>query len=494
MVTKTVDVILVGSGIMSATLGILLKELDPSLNIVMLERLDSVAKESTDGWNNAGTGHAAYCELNYTPQLADGSIDIQKAVRINTAFEMTLEFWTYLEEHGALPSPKHFVNRVPHSSFVKGDKNVAFLKARYETLKQHHLFKDIEYSEDPEVIKQWMPLVIDGRDTEEKVAATRVSYGTDVDFGSLTVAMIDYLKSQDNFELLLNHQVKDLTQVDENNWKVKLSNQQTKQEKTLNGQFVFLGGGGGSLPLLQKSGIPESRLYGGFPVGGQWLICKKPKIVEQHLAKVYGKAPAGAPPMSVPHLDTRIIKGESALLFGPFAGFTTRFLNKGSLVDLIKSITPNNLIPMLVTGVKNVGLIKYLITEVLQTHQSRMQALRRYYPLANDEDWTLIDAGKRVQIIKKKSVFDGQIEFGTEVVTSKDGSLAALLGASPGASVSVKAMVGVIETCFPERASTPEWQEKMLEMLPSYHKPLEDDEELLHSVRKQNLDILDLNE
>jgi malate dehydrogenase (quinone) len=494
MAEKKADVVLVGSGIMSATLGILLHELDPALNIIMLERLDDVAKESTDGWNNAGTGHAAYCELNYTPRLADGSIDIQKAVRINTAFEMTLEFWTYLEEHGALPSPKHFVNRVPHTSFVKGDRDIAFLKARYETLKQHHLFKDIEYSEDLNTIKQWMPLVIEGRNSDEKIAATRVGYGTDVDFGSLTVAMIDYLKSQDNFELLLSHQVDKLKQNAEQSWQIQLKHQQTQQKSTLNTRFVFLGAGGGSLPLLQKSGIPESRLYGGFPVGGQWLICKKPEIVEQHLAKVYGKAPAGAPPMSIPHLDTRIIRGESALLFGPFAGFTTRFLKQGSLLDLIKSVTPNNLIPMLVAGVKNLGLIKYLITEVLQTHKSRMQALREHYPLAKDKDWTLIHAGQRVQIIKKKSLFDGQIEFGTEVVTSKDGSLAALLGASPGASVAVKAMVELIETCFPERTNTPEWQDKMLEMLPSYHKPLEDDEELLQRVRKQNLDILGLNE
>ncbi|MEK9713422.1 MAG: malate dehydrogenase (quinone), partial [Thalassolituus sp.] len=400
MTTEKVDVLLVGGGAMSATLGTLLRRLDPSLKISLVERLDHVAHESTDGWNNAGTGHAGYCELNYTPETADGDVEIDRALSINANFEISLQLWSYLVNEGALPSPSEFINPTPHMSFVWGEDNVAFLRRRYEKLSAHHLFKEMEYSEDPAVLEQWMPLVMKERKEGEKVAATRVAHGTDVDFGSLARNMVANLEQHENFNLLLNHEVNDFDHAKDGTWHVSVRDRKKGKSKTIQANFVFLGAGGGALPLLQASGIDEANGYGGFPVSGQWLVCKDPEIVKQHHAKVYGKAAIGAPPMSVPHLDTRIINGEPALLFGPFAGFTMKFLKSGSKLDLLKSVSVSNLMPMMDVGINNMDLTKYLISEVRQSHKERVATLRDYFPGCKNEDWTLARAGQRVQIIK----------------------------------------------------------------------------------------------
>jgi malate dehydrogenase (quinone) len=492
MTTKSVDVLLVGAGAMSTTLGMLLKQLDPAIKICMVERLDYVACESSDGWNNAGTGHAAYCELNYTPKKPDGSIDTTKAFNINAAFEVSLQFWSHLVENNILPNPKQFINPTPHMSFVWGEENVEFLRQRYETLSAHQAFADMEYSEDPELLKEWMPLVMKNRAPGEKVAATRVRYGSDVNFGELARSMAKYLGTQEGFDLLLSRIVADLDRQDDGSWNVTLKNTETGEKEVVNSRFVFLGAGGGALPLLQKSGIKEGEGYGGFPVSGQWLVCKKPEIVEQHLAKVYGKAPIGAPPMSVPHLDTRIIDGQRALLFGPFAGFTTKFLKQGSFLDLPKSIRAGNIKPMLSVAIHNMDLTRYLIGEVLQSHSSRVDALRKFFPEAKDEDWTLAYAGQRVQIIKKDADKGGKLEFGTEVITADDGSIAALLGASPGASTAVGTMINIIENCFIKHQGKADWSTRLKEMIPSYGESLNDNPELLKRVRDHNLKVLEL--
>ncbi|WP_299177113.1 malate dehydrogenase (quinone) [uncultured Neptuniibacter sp.] len=493
MTTKSVDVLLVGAGAMSTTLGVMLKQLDPSLKISMIERLDHVAYESTDALNNAGTGHAAYCELNYTPQAADGSINCDKAYAINAAFETSLQFWSYLVQTGALPEPSQFINPVPHQSFVWGDKNVEFLRKRYEALSQHHQFEVMEYSEDPETIKEWMPLIMKGRKGKEKIAATRVRYGSDVNFGSLARNMVKFLEAQPDFELLLNNEVKDFYQNKDKSWSVTVKNTESKETQVIDSRFVFLGAGGGALPLLQKTGIPEGNGYGGFPVSGQWLICKNQKIVEEHASKVYGAAPIGAPPMSVPHLDTRVIDGKKALLFGPFAGFTTKFLKNGSVMDMFGSLTATNLKPMLQVGATSMDLTRYLISEVMQTHGSRVMSLSNFYPDAREEDWEISHAGQRVQIIKKDENGKGKLEFGTEVITSSDGSLAALLGASPGASTAVSAMLSIVERCFPEELNSAEWKQKISTMIPSYGHNLTEDANLLRTIRQQTLTTLGLD-
>jgi len=493
MTVKTVDVLLVGAGAMSSTLAMILKQLDPSLKICVIERLKSVAKESTDGWNNAGTGHAAYCELNYTPEDDQGNVDISKALNINASFELSLQLWSHLVKASVLPNPQEFINRTPHISFVWGQKNVAFLKKRYELMSAHHLFTGMEYSEDPEQLMQWMPLIMKGRDPKEPVAATFMHRGSDVDFGSLARYMMAHLVEQDNFELILNHDVDDLQRSSQGGWSVMLENRETGEHSRVRSKFVFLGAGGGALPLLQKSGIPESKGYGGFPVSGQWLVCSDTEVANQHHAKVYGKAAIGAPPMSVPHLDTRVINGKKALLFGPFAGFTTKFLKKGSILDLPSSIRGNNLKPMMSVGMNNMDLTKYLISEVFQSNRSRMSALRDYFPQAQDKNWSLADAGQRVQIIKKDEDGKGKLEFGTEIVASEDGSIASLLGASPGASTAVNAMLDVIEKCFGERLEKDGWKDKLKAMIPSYGQSLIDDADLLNRVRQDTLSTLNLN-
>jgi malate dehydrogenase (quinone) len=490
--TNKVDVLLVGSGVMSATLASLLAELDDSLSMIMVERLATVAAESTDAWNNAGTGHAGYCELNYTPAGTNGKIDINRALSINASFEVSLQFWSYMVESSALPAPKNFINPTPHLSFVWGDDDVKFLRQRYELLKAHHLFAEMEYSEDFDTLANWMPLVMQGRDKNQKMAATRILHGSDVDFGSLTRSFVRNLEQKDTFKLQLNNEVKQLKQLNNGRWQVTLTNLKTKQTKVIDAGFVFLGAGGGALKLLQKSGVPESHGYGGFPVSGQWLVCNNPEVIQYHHTKVYGKAALGAPPMSVPHLDMRMINGEPALLFGPYAGFTTKFLNEGSYLDLIKSVKPGNIHPMLKVSRHNTNLTRYLITEALKTRTSKIGVLRQFYPQAVKADWHLENAGKRVQIIKKCDEKGGKLEFGTEIVAAQDGTIAALLGASPGASVSVKAMLDVIERCFSAQLQTSDWQTKIKALVPSYGETLIENAALLKKIRQRTLSTLNL--
>lgn len=491
MTQNKVDVLLVGGGIMSATLGSLLQLVDPNLSIVMVEQLGEIAHESSNSWNNAGTGHAGYCELNYTPQAKNGDIDIKRALSINAAFEVSLQYWSYLVNQSKLPAPEKFINKTPHLSVVWGDDDIAFLKKRHALLSQHPLFAEMQYSEDTATLTEWMPLVMKGRN-DARIAATRVDHGTDIDFGTLTRHLVSGMQKNTNFSLLLNHQVKTLKQDKAGLWHVAVKDAIAKHQQTFVAKFVFLGAGGGALPLLQKTNIPESKGYGGFPVSGQWLVCNNEAAINTHFAKVYGKAAIGAPPMSVPHLDTRLIEGKPALLFGPYAGFTTKFLKRGSKLDLLQSVKANNVLSMLAVGKDNMDLTRYLIGESLQKHKDRMRTLRQYYPDAKDADWSLAHAGKRVQIIKQCDVKGGKLEFGTEIVTSKDGSVAALLGASPGASVSVQAMLDVMQRCFKDRANQQDWQARIKTAIPSFGGSLIDDTALLKQVRTHTLNTLHL--
>ena len=485
---------LIGAGIMSATLGVLLKELQPDLTIEVFERLDVAAAESSDAWNNAGTGHSAFCELNYTPEKADGTIDTGKAVKIAESFEVSRQFWAYLVQQNRIKSPESFIKAIPHMSFVWGKKNVEYLRKRYEALRQYPLFKDMEYTEDQALLQRWIPLIMEGRDKSEKLAATRMAIGTDVNFGTLTRDSFDHLHGLAGVNLHFNQEVKKLRQEADGRWYVKVKDLSTGEKRKLRARFVFIGAGGGSLPLLMKSNIPEGKGYGGFPVSGQWLVCNNPEIIERHQAKVYGKATVGSPPMSVPHLDTRVINGRKALLFGPYAGFTTKFLKSGSFLDLPLSIKPNNLRPMLVAGIKNIPLTRYLINEVRQSSEDRLTALKNFVPNAKLEDWQLEVAGQRVQVIKKHPIHGGVLEFGTEMVSAADGSIAALLGASPGASTAVSIMLQLLQRCFKDRFETPEWQAKIKQMIPSFGKSLSKDAVLLEEIRAYTSDVLGLNE
>lgn len=488
--TKT-DVILIGAGIMSATLGMLLKELDPNMKITVFEKLTSAGEESSNEWNNAGTGHAALCELNYTVEKPDGSVDISKAIEINEQFQVSLQFWSHLVKNQVLHNPQDFIMPLPHMSLVLGEKNVNFLQKRFEAMVSNPLFEGMEFSRDPDKLKEWIPLIMQDRESKEPIAATKIDAGTDVNFGALTRLLFAELAKKD-VGINYKHSVNDLKQTGDGLWKVKVQNN-TGSIETHTAKFVFIGGGGGSLHLLQKSGIPEGKHMGGFPVSGIFLVCKNPEIVAQHHAKVYGKAKVGAPPMSVPHLDTRFIDNKKSLLFGPFAGFSPKFLKTGSMFDLISSVKPDNLLTMLAAGAKNMSLTSYLIQQLMLSKEKRIEELREFIPNAKAEDWDLVVAGQRVQVIKDTEAGGkGTLQFGTEVVSSADGSIAALLGASPGASTAVHVMLKVIQKCFTEKM--PEWEPKLKKMIPSYGVSLKDNPELLDEVHSLTAQALKLSE
>ncbi|MBZ9731093.1 malate dehydrogenase (quinone) [Salegentibacter sp. JZCK2] len=488
------DLICVGGGIMSATLTLMLKLIDPKLKIIIFEKLSEVAKESSAAWNNAGTGHSALCELNYTPERPDGSIDISKAIEIFSQFETSKQFWAYLVEQKLIKDPQHFIHSVPHHSWVTGENNINFLKKRFEALTETSMFEEMKFSEDPAILQEWFPLITEGRENE-KMAGTRMEIGTEVNFGSLTRQYFKILEEQFDVPVLRNHDVLDVDPDETLEWTIEAQNLDNGKVTYYDAEHVFIGAGGGALPLLQKVEIDEKDGYGGFPVDGQWLVCKNREVIEEHSGKVYSKAGPDAPPMSTPHLDTRYINGKKELLFGPFAGFTTKFLIEGSKMDLPKSINKENIPSMWGVFWHNLPLTKYLMKQVTMDHGDRMEELRVFIKNAKAEDWELKVAGKRVQIIKKDEEQGGVLEFGTDVVHSKDGSVTALLGASPGASVAVSIMLEVINIAFPEKVTSQEWQQKLSKMIPFWNKNIEGNKSQFKKVqanssKKLELDVL----
>lgn len=452
---------------MSATLGSLISKLEPDWSIKLIERLDDLAQESSNPWNNAGTGHAALCELNYTPEK-DGVIDPTKALSINEQFAVSRQYWTSLVEANELPEPNGFINSVPHMTFVRGADNVDFLRRRYELLRNEPLFAGMEYTEDPAVIFEWAPALMVARDKAEKVAATRVAVGTDVDFGALTRKLVQDLIDK-GAVVRLGTEVNALRQQRDGVWQIATSvasGPEKGRKNVTRARFVFVGAGGGALPLLQKSGIPEIRGFGGFPISGQFFRTDNPEVVARHRAKVYGKASVGAPPMSVPHLDTRVVDGKPALMFGPYAGFSPKYLKTGSYLDLFKSLRWHNLVPMLAVAKDNFDLVTYLVGQLLASKKKKFSELKEFFPEADPADWRLITAGQRVQVMKSDPKKGGILQMGTEVVTKADGTIAGLLGASPGASVAVPVMIDLLKRCFPARAD--DWRPKLEKLVPTY--------------------------
>lgn len=488
---KPKKVILIGAGIMSATFGTFLKNVEPDWNIKLFERLDAPAMESSHGQNNAGTGHAALCELNYTVEQEDGSVDIEKAKEINEQFEISMQFWSYLVRNKHIDDPRAFIRPLPHISFVYGEENVNFLKKRYEALSPLPMFESMEYSEDHEVLAEWMPLMMEGRAADERVAASRMDGGTDVNFGELTRKMVGDISNHKSAEVHYRHEVADFRQMENGQWEVKVRNLESDTVEYHTADHIFIGAGGHAIPLLQKTGIPESRQLGGFPISGTFLVCNNPEVVDRHDAKVYGKEPKGTPPMTVPHLDRRYLEDKTSLLFGPFAAIGPKFLKEGSNMDLFRSLKSDNLLTMLSAGAKNLPLVKYSIQQVMMDKADRMKELRKFVPDAKDEDWDLHVAGKRVQVIKDTEEHGrGYIQFGTEVVHSEDNTVIALLGESPGASVSVSTALEVFEKSF--SGYMDKWTPKIQEIIPSYGQSLIEDSGLLQEIRESTIRDLEL--
>ncbi|MFU9047806.1 malate dehydrogenase (quinone) [Acinetobacter tibetensis] len=484
-----VDAVLVGGGIMSTTLGTYLTELEPNWKIRMYERLDQVAQESSNGFNNAGTGHSGFMEMNYTSEK-DGKMDITKAVKVAEQFEVAKQFWSYQVKQGVLGKPTSFINPVPHIAFVWGD-NVNFLEKRYAAMVKNPMFYGMKFSENPAEIKQWAPLVMNGRDATQKVAATRMDVGSDVNYGSITTQLVDHLKKQPNFQLQTSTEVTGISQNDDKTWTVSFKNLKTGATNHVKTRFVFIGAGGAAVKLLQMTGLPEAKQYAGFPVGGVFLMTDNPKVTAGHTAKVYGRAELGAPPMSVPHIDTRYIDGKKYVLFGPFATYSNKFLKQGSQLDLLKSTTKNNVLPMTAVGMENLDLVKYLVSQVMMSDEDRFNELKKYYPDAKPEDWHLNQGGQRVQIIKKESGKPASLQFGTEIFASKDGAVTALLGASPGASTSPYIMLSLLEKAFPQQVQG-EWNPKLHEIVKSYQQELSTNPVLLDQVRQYTSTTLGL--
>ena len=490
---KKVDVLLVGGGIMSTTLAVWLNELEPGWSMEMVERLDGVAEESSNGWNNAGTGHSGFAELNYTPQLPDGSVETKRAIGIAEQFEVTRQFWAHQVGRGHLQSPETFVNATPHMSFVWGDDNIAFLKKRQQALVQNPLFYGMEYSEDQAQIKKWAPLMIEGRDPSQKIAATYMPLGTDVNHGVWTEQLMASLQKGPNFQLHLQSEVTALRQNADKTWNVTVADlAKGGQEKTVKAKFVFVGAGGAALKLLQASGIPESKNYAGFPVGGQFLAIENPELAKRHNVKAYGIASTGSPPMSVPHLDARQLDGKPVVLFGPFALATTKFLKNGSWWDLFSSVTHDNLMGMLRVGIHNLDLVQYLMQQAELTDADRQAVLAQYFPEAKREDWKLVTAGQRVQIIKRDPEKGAVLQFGTEIVGSEDGSIAALLGASPGASTAPHIMLNLLKKSFPEQMASAEWKSHIQQIVPSYGRKINEDAAYTNEIRRMTSSALKL--
>ncbi|SMY10698.1 malate:quinone oxidoreductase [Brevibacterium jeotgali] len=476
--TDNADVVLIGGGIMSATLGALLNDLQPDWDIRVYEKLDYVARESSHAWNNAGTGHAALCELNYSPRTADGDIDITKAVTINEQFHQSRQFWSFLVKEGIVADPSTFISPVPHMSYARGDKGRDYIRDRYETMVRNPLFADMEYTDDPATQAEWLPLMFDKRGPGQVNGVSKVDLGTDVDFGSLSRQLLTHVEDN-GVQIRTAHTVTDLER-SADGWKVSVRDDRAHETTEVNAKFVFVGAGGGALHLLQKSGIAEGRGYGGFPVSGLFLRTSDPELVDRHYAKVYGQAATGAPPMSVPHLDTRVIDGKRYLLFGPYAGFSPKFLKGGSFFDLPSSVRGNNLPVMLNVAKDNFDLVTYLMGQLAESKKGRFQSLEEFTPEVDPEQWDLITAGQRVQIMKRDPQKGGVLGFGTEVVSAADGSIAALLGASPGASTVTSIMLGLLERCFPQQYAS--WEPRLKDMVPSLGRQLNEDESLLREI------------
>ena len=478
-VREEVDVLLIGGGIMSATLGIMLKEVEPMWRIHIYESLPSAGEEASNGWNNAGTGHAALCELNYTPENKEtGEIDVSKAIAINEQFQVSRQLWAYLVKEKLLPTPKTFINRTPHMSFVTGADNVDYLRRRCELLQKEPLFEGMEFTTDADQIREWAPLLLRGRDTSsrgaEPIACTRFEEGTDVDYGTLTKHLIRAFIAKGGVYQSLSAATS-FTKGADGKWRVRIVKDDLSAGGTMEvtSPKVFIGAGGATIQLLQKTGIPEIQGFGAFPISGQFLCCQNPAIVQKHPNKIYGMASVGAPPMSVPHLDARIVDGQPMVLFGPFAGFSPRYLKSSSITDVVSTIRCHNLIPMTAAGLQNLDLVVYLVKELLASKEDKLEALRKFVPDARPEDWAYTWAGQRVQIMKKDPKKIGILQFGTELVASEDGSMSGLLGASPGASVAVSVGLDVIKKCFPSKVAG--WTPKLREMIPSFGETLNSD-------------------
>lgn len=453
------NVVIIGAGIMGTTFATLAKELAPELDITILERLDKAGAGNSWAFNNAGTGHEANCELNYTP--VDGEvISVEKALKIHAQFNVAKQFWAYLLKKGAIKNPTSFINPTRHCTLVS-ESSIEELKLRFNEMSAHHFFEGMRYSDDFDEIKSWIPYTMEGRPRHEKMAATIVETGTDVNFGALTEQMAGYATSQLGVKIEYGVHVQRVHRSPAGSW--LLETRQNGNAVQHRADVLFVGAGGGAFPILKKSHLPFARRFTGFPVGGRFLQAEiTEEQASQYRAKTYGKAEVGAPPMSVPHLDLRVAEGKHYLLFGPFASFKP-VLEKGrGFLDYLSSMRLHDIPGLLNVAVEHFPLVKYLVSETFKGEKSMLDSLEKFAPgLSSRFNWQPVEAGQRVQIIK-----DGDLQMGTEIIVSTDKTYGTILGASPGASVSPEVMLRALEQLVPSLCAGESAKEKLKEMFP----------------------------
>ncbi|KZX75231.1 malate:quinone oxidoreductase [Oleiphilus sp. HI0009] len=448
------DVVIIGAGIMGVTFAHIAKTVDPKLNITILERLDQAAGSNSSVFNNAGTGHEANCELNYTP-VDEEVISVEKALDIHAQFNVAKQYWANLVKNGIIKDPESFIHPTKHCTLVNED-SINLLHMRYKEMASHHFFDEMKLSEDFDEIQSWIPLTMEGRSRHQKMAATRVDHGTDVNFESITKQLAQHMENEQSADIQYNTHVKRVHKSPSGSWLIEC--EQNGVAKQVRADKLFVGAGGGAFPILKASHLPAGRRFSGFPVGGRFLAAEIDKEVAQSYgAKTYGKAAVGAPPMSVPHLDLRVADGKYYLLFGPFATFSP-ILEKGrGIVEFIRMVHLHDIPNLLNVAREHFPLVTYLFKETFKGESAMLKTLDEFAPgLSNKFNWKVVQAGQRVQIIK-----DGDLQMGTEIVTSEDLSYGTLLGASPGASVSPEVMLRCVKTLFPKIVKKEAAQERL---------------------------------
>ncbi|WP_404362730.1 malate:quinone oxidoreductase [Marinobacter sp.] len=453
------NVIIIGAGIMGTTFATLAKEMAPDLDITILERLDGPGEGNSSAFWNAGTGHEANCELNYTP-VDEEVISVEKALKIHAQFNVAKQFWAHLVKKGAVKEPETFINQTRHCTIVS-ESAIEELKLRFSEMSAHHFFEQMRYSEDFDEIKSWIPYVMEERPRHEKMAATLVETGTDVNFGALTEQMAEHAVRDLGVSIKYGTHVKRVHRSPTGRWVIEADT--SGEPVQYKADVLFVGAGGGAFPLLKKSHLPFRRRFAGFPVGGRFLQAPVSKEEADHYrAKTYGKAKVGAPPMSVPHLDLRVVNGRHYLLFGPFASFKPRLERGRGFFDYLASIRPHDIPGLLNVALEHFPLVKYLVSETFKGEKSMFEELDSFAPgLSKRFDWKPIQAGQRVQIIK-----DGDLQMGTEILVSSDKTYGTLLGASPGASVSPEVMLRCLEQLLPAIFTKEEARKKKNEIFP----------------------------
>lgn len=453
------NVIIIGAGIMGTTLATLAKELAPELDVTILERLDHAGAGNSWVFNNAGTGHEANCELNYTP-VDEEVISVEKALKIHAQFNIAKQFWAHLIEKGAIKDPKSFINRTKHCTIVS-EASIEELRLRFKEMSAHHFFENMQFSEDFDEIKSWIPYLMEERPRDQKMAATVIETGTDVNFGALTEQMAAHAVQELGVKIEYGTHVKRVHRSPTGRWLIEA--EQNGSPIQHRADVLFVGAGGGAFPLLKKSHLPFRSRFSGFPVGGRFLQAPiSEEQAEQYRAKTYGKAAVGAPPMSVPHLDLRVAEGQHYLLFGPFASFKP-VLEKGrGFFDYLSSMRLHDIPGLLNVALEHFPLVKYLVSETFKGEKSMFEELESFAPgMSRKFNWKAIEAGQRVQIIK-----DGDLQMGTEILVSSDKTYGTLLGASPGASVSPEVMLRCLEQLLPSIFTKDEAQKKKKEIFP----------------------------